>query len=110
MEQVLNKINDFSSFLLQNNVKEEQKIHINGLFINSPNFAKINFIRFIRPQDETEDKIVQEKDENDVLKDVKKYSQINDFINLFGLKDTKDVRNKLNEFLNELLEIKKSLV
>jgi len=109
MEQVLNKINDFSSFLLQNNVKEEQKIHINGFFINSPDFIKINFIRFIRPQDDTEDKIVQEKDENDVLKDVQKYSQISDFINLFGLNDTEDVRNKLNDFLNELLEIKNIL-
>jgi hypothetical protein len=108
MENLINKINEFSNFLLNNNVIEEQKLFINGFFIDSPYFTRVNFIRTLRLEDENENKSVIELDisNNEIIK--KKYSQINELINLFGLKkDDEDVKNKLNEFLNEFLTYKK---
>ena len=110
MENLINKINEFSNFLLNNNVIEEQKLFINGFFIDSPYFTRVNFIRTLRLEDENENKSVIELDisNNEIIK--KKYSQINELINLFGLKkDDEDIKNKLNEFLNEFLIFKKEL-
>jgi hypothetical protein len=110
MQNFFIKINEFSNYLLENNVNKDKKYFINNFFVDSPDFTKINFVRFLKPQDDSEDKTVIEKDENGNDISVKKLSQISDLIELFGLNDTKDVKNKLNEFLNELLEFKKSLL
>ena len=110
MESLINKINEFSNYLLNNNVIEEQKLFINGFFIDSPYFTRVNFIRTLRLEDENENKSVIELDNsnNEIIK--KKYSQINELINLFGLKkDDEDIKNKLNEYLNEFLTYKKEL-
>ena len=110
MENLINKINEFSNFLLNNNVIEEQKLFINGFFIDSPYFTRVNFIRTLRLEDENENKSIIELDNsnNEIIKN--EYSQINELINLIGLKkDDEDVKNKLNEYLNVFLTYKKEL-
>ena len=42
MENLINKINEFSDYLLNNSLTEEGKENINGAIINAPNFIKIN--------------------------------------------------------------------
>jgi hypothetical protein len=110
MENLINKINEFSNFLLNNNVIEEQKLFINGFFIDSPYFTRVNFIRTLRVQDNTEDKSVVELNDKKEEVIIHKKSQLNILIELFGLKkDDEDVKNKLNEYLNVFLTYKKEL-
>ena len=110
MENLINKINEFSNFLLNNNVIEEQKLFINGFFIDSPYFTRVNFIRKLRVQDNTEDKSVVELNDKKEEVIIHKKSQLNILIELFGLKkDDEDVKNKLNEYLNVFLTYKKEL-
>ena len=110
MEILINKINEFSNYLLNNSLTEEGKENINGAIINAPNFVKINSIKFYRPEDENENKSVIESDENKNEKIVHRYSQVNEWINIFGLKkDDEEVKNKLNEYLNVFLTYKKEL-
>ena len=110
MEILINKINEFSYYLLNNSLTEEGKENINGAIINAPNFVKINSIKFYRPEDENENKSVIELDENKNEKIVHRYSQVNEWINIFGLKkDDDEVKNKLNEYLNIFLTYKKEL-
>jgi len=110
MDSLINKINEFSNYLLNNSLTEEGKENINGAIINAPNFIKINSIKFYRPENENENKSVIELDENKNEIIIKKYSQVFEWINIFGLKrDDEYVKNKLNEYLNIFLTFKKEL-
>ena len=97
MENLINKINEFSNYLFNNSLNEEGKENINGAIINAPNNIKINSVKFYRPEDENENKSVIELDENKNEKIVHRYSQVNEWINIFSLKkDDEEVKNKLN--------------
>ena len=70
MENLINKINEFSDYLLNNSLTEEGKENINGAIINAPNNIKINSVKFYRPEDENENKSVIELDNsnNEIIK------------------------------------------
>lgn len=97
-----NKVIEFGNYLLSINIDETKKMYIEGSIINHPD--KLLLIKLFREEDESENKIVIE---NDV--EVNKYSQVNQFINDLGLINNEDTKNKILEYLNSLLEYKKSL-
>ena len=102
-------LNEFTNYLLSNNSTEEGNRRIRGLLIDSPDFCKVNFVRYLRAEDESENKSVIDKDisGNEVI--LHKYSQVNEFVNVFGLNDNDDVKNKLKEYLDQFIEYKKHL-
>ena len=102
-------LNEFTNYLLSNNSTEEGNRRIKGLLIDSPYFCKVNFIRCLRVEDESENKSVIEKDasENEIISH--KYSQVNELVNVLGLNNNDDVKNKLKEYLDQFLEYKKHL-
>ncbi len=109
MENLLNKIIEFSNYLLNNNIVEEQKMNIEGVLILSPPFIKINFVKFLRPENELENKTVIEKDKDGNDVEVKKYSQLKEWINVFGLVDNENVKNELKNYLDYFLTVKNNL-
>ena len=76
MENLINIINDFSNYLLNNCVSDEGRDNIKGAIVNAPNFVKLNSVKFYREDNESENKsiIEEDKNKNDVI--VKKYSQL----------------------------------
>jgi hypothetical protein len=102
-------LNEFSNYLLSNNSTDEGNKRIKGLLIDSPEFCKVNFVRYLRVEDESENKSVIEKDisDNEIISH--KYSQVNELVNIFGLNNNNDVKNKLKEYLDQFLEHKKHL-
>jgi hypothetical protein len=101
------KFLEFGNYLLSINKDETKKLYIYGSIINNPN--KSFLVNVLRVQDDTEDKTVVELDENNVEKTVVKYSQVMEFINILGLENTEEVKIKLLEYLNDLLQYKNSL-
>ena len=102
--------NEFVDYLQSNSISDEGKRNIKGILIESPDFIKVNFVRFLRPDNETENKSIVEKDisGNEVI--IHRYSQINELLKSFGLpNDNNDVKIKLNEYLNQFLEFQKHL-
>ena len=97
-----NKVIEFGNYLLSINIDETKKMYIEGSIINHPD--KLLLIKLFREEDESENKI---DIENDV--EVNKYSQVNQFINDLGLINNEDTKNKVLEYLNILLEYKKTL-
>ena len=110
MENLLLKIKEFGNYCLSVCDNEEKKNIVSGVLLNDNIVSNLLFVKLLRVQDETEDKSVVELDENKNEKIVHKYSQVNEFINIFGLKkDDEEVKNKLNEYLNVFLTYKKEL-
>ena len=110
MENLINIINQFSNFLLENNIIEEKKHYIYGFFIDSPYFTRVNFIKSLREENDLDNKTVVELNDKNEEITVIKYSQVNELIDLFGLKkEDEEVKNKVLEYLNILLEYKKHL-
>ena len=97
-----NKVLEFGNYLLSINNDETKKILIEGSIINHPN--KLSLINMFRAEDENENKKVVE---NDI--EVKYYSQVNEFIDVFGLENNEEVKNKVLEYLNDLLQYKNTL-
>lgn len=95
---------NFANYLKSVNIDNEKMIHINGCIINNP--YKLNFVKLLRPENETENRteIIKDQDGND--KTVQRYSQVNEFIVNFGLRNDEEVKNKIKEYLNELLKYK----
>lgn len=110
MENIELKVKEFGNYLLNICDNEDKKQLIKVLLLNQ-NFDHILlFVKLLRVQDETEDKSVVELDENKNEKIVHRYSQVNEWINIFSLKkDDEEVKNKLNEYLNVFLTYKKEL-
>lgn len=102
-----NKVLEFGNYLLSVNNDESKKVFINGSIINHPD--KLWLIKMFRPEDETENKTVIEKDKDGNDIDVKKYSQINIWINIFGLNNNEEVKNKLKEYLDYFISVKNNL-
>jgi Leucine-rich repeat (LRR) protein len=99
MQNLINKINEFSNFLLNNNVIEEQKLFINGFFIDSPYYTRVNFIRTLRLEDENENKSVIELDiSNNYIR------EINSLTNLKKLKKLNLEDNRIRK-LGALLDL-----
>jgi hypothetical protein len=71
---------EFGNYLLSINNDETKKIFIEGSILNHPN--KSSLLNMFRVEDESENKIVVE---NEI--EVKYYSQVNEFIDVFGLLD-----------------------
>lgn len=97
-----NKVLEFGNYLLSVNNDDTKKLFIKGSILNHPN--KNLLVNMFRPEDETENKTVIE---NDI--EVKKYSQIEEFINVFGLKNDEEVKYKLKEYLDTFISFKNSL-
>lgn len=99
-----NKIIELGNFMLSINNDESKKVFINGSIINHPD--KNLLIKLFRQENNNENKSVVEKDENGNEIIVHKYSQIKEWNEVFGLKDTEENYNKLKKYLNELLVYK----
>ena len=110
MENILLKVKEFGNYCLSVSDNEEKKNITSGVLLNDNIVSNLLFVKLLRVQDENEDKSVIELDENKNEKIVHKFSQVNEFINIFGLKkDDEEVKNKLNEYLNVFLTYKKEL-
>ena len=90
------KIVEFGNYLLTLNIDKEKELYIYGSVINHPN--KNIFIYLLRPELEEENRI-EIVDEKEVIY----YSQINDWINIFGLQVNEEQRIVLKEYLNIFL-------
>jgi len=66
--QIIEKTIEFGNYLLSINNDETKKVFINGSIINHSN--KLWLIKNFRPEDDTENKTVIEKDENGNDKEV----------------------------------------
>jgi len=96
------KIVEFGNYLLTLNIDKEKEIFILGSVINHP--LKNLFLSLVRPEDETENRveIIDEKEVN-------RYSQINEWINIFGLQVNELDRLKLKEYLDIFLVYKQTI-
>jgi len=99
-------INEFSNYLLSINNDLERKELINKVLQDN---NKLIFIKLLRPEDENENKTITEKDENNNDVVIQEYSQINEFIKVFGLTDNEESRNKLKEYLDYFLTYKNQI-
>jgi hypothetical protein len=97
-----NKIVEFGNYLLSLNNDKEKELYIYGSVINHPN--KNIFIYLLSPEDEAENRV-------EIIdgKEVKLYSQINHWIEVFGLDVKENDKLKLKEYLDVFLEYKKDL-
>ena len=110
MENIELKVKDFGNYLLNICDNEDKKQLIKVLLLNQNFDHFLLFVKLLRVQNDEEDKSVIELDENKNEKIIHKYSQVNEFINIFSLKkDDEEVKNKLNEYLNVFLTHKKEL-
>lgn len=96
------KIVEFGNYLLTLNIDKEKEVFILGSVINHP--KKNLFIILVRQEDETENRveIIDEKEVN-------RYSQINEWINIFGLEVIEEQRLKLKEYLDVFLVYKQTI-
>jgi hypothetical protein len=102
-----NKVLEFGNYLLSINNDNDKKIHIEGSIINHPN--KNLLINMFRPEDELENKTVLEKDKDGNDIEVNRYSQLREWVVIFGLNDNQEIRNELNNYLNYFLSVKQNL-
>ncbi len=107
MENLVNKVNEFSNYLLTvyDKSNNDALININGVLVNSPDFNKKQFISSLRVENENENQTIIE---NEI--EIIKRSQLKEFEFIFGLDlSNEEVKNKVLEYLNNLLELKSSL-
>ena len=102
-----NKLRELGNYLLTvyDKSNEEYYYNIKGSLIDVPEFLIPQVLRSLRLEDENENKSVVELDENNVEKIVHKKSQLNEIAFIFGIDySNTEVKNKVLEYLNELLE------
>ena len=104
MENIVNKLKELGNYMYTVNEDKEKEYLIKAILFNDDLNYLVFLIKMFRPEDENENQIVVE---NEI--EVIKRSQVNEFINTFGLLNNQEVKIKLNEYLNQLLEFKKSL-
>lgn len=97
-------INDFGNYMISVQINKNKEFFIKGSIINHPN--KNELIKYFRPEDETENKIEEITLPNGTKKTNVCYSQIKEWINVLELHDNEEVKNKLKEYLNQLLKFK----
>lgn len=93
-------INKFSNYL-HNNSKEDERKQLIDKVLSKNNV--LLFMNLLRPEDDTENKIITEKDRDGNVTTYQQYSQVREFIKVFGLENNVETYNKLKEYLNELL-------
>jgi len=98
---------EFGNYLLSINEDETKKLYIYGSIINNPN--KSFLIKLLRPEDETENKTVVELNDKNEEISVIKYSQVMEFINIFGLENNEEVKTKIKEYLDYYISVKDSI-
>lgn len=107
-----NKLREFGNYLLSVYDKSNQEalLNINGTLINLPDFLIPQVIKSFREEDESENKSVIELDDNKNEVIVKKHSQLSELAFVYGLDYSNiEVKNKVLEYLNQLLVFKNSL-
>ena len=98
MKEILDKLTEFGNFLLSINNDDDKKCFINGVFFNKSVFYRLQFIKFLRKQNDDED-------DNSDPDNIKK-SQLTFLIDDFGLDNTDDNLLKLKEYLEYFESIK----
>jgi hypothetical protein len=88
---------DFGNYLLSVNTDADKKVFIDGCDVNNHN--KLSLIKMFRPEDKNENKI-ETIEENGNIKTIQRYSQIKEWVNVFGLKDDDDTYNELLKYLD----------
>jgi hypothetical protein len=102
-----NKLREFGNYLISvyDNSKEEYYYNIKGSLIDVPDYLIPQVLKSFREEDEAENQIIIE---NEV--EVVKKSQLKEFEFVYGIDvNNEEVKNKVLEYLNELLQYKNSL-
>ena len=107
MENIKNKLIELGNYLIKNYDKSNEKYYYNikGTLIDLPEFLIPQVLNLLREENDNENQTVIE---NEI--EVVKKSQLFEWSYIYGIDlSNLEVKNKLNEYLNELLEFKKSL-
>jgi hypothetical protein len=110
MENIVYKVKEFGNYLLSVCYNEEKKNVISVVLLNNNNYHNLNFVKLLRVQDDTEDKTVVELNFLNEEITVTKYSQIMEFINVFGVENTEEVKTKIKEYLDYFISVKDSII
>ncbi len=107
MEKIFNNlVNEFGNYLLTiQNENKEREFLIYGSVINHPN--KQNLINLFRVKNENENnetKTITLQDGTE--KTIQCCCQVNEWIYVFNLKNNEETKNKLKDYLNQLLTYK----
>ena len=103
----MEKLREFDNYLISvcDKSNEEYYYNIKGSLIDVPEYLLKQVLNSLREENEAENKIVIE---NEV--EVIKKSQLKEFEYIYGLDlSNEEVKNKVLEYLNILLEYKKQL-
>jgi hypothetical protein len=103
----MEKLREFGNYLLSlcDKSNEVYYYNIKGSLIDLPEFLLKQVLNSLREENENENQTVIE---NEI--EVVKKSQLNEWAFVYGIDLSKiEIKNKLLEYLNELLEFKKSL-
>jgi hypothetical protein len=101
MENIKNKLIELGNYLIIHcdKSKEEYYYNIKGSLIDLPDFLIPQVLNSLRVENETENQTIIE---NEV--EVVKRSQLNEWGSVYGVDlSNEEVKNKLLEYLNELL-------
>ena len=107
-----NLVREFGNYLLSvyDQSNQEALLNINGTLINLPEFLIPQVIKSFREEKEDENQSVIELDENKNEIIVKKHSQLSELASVYGLDYSNiEVKNKVLEYLNQLLVYKSQL-
>ncbi len=102
----LQKIKEFGNYLLTINNDEFKKVFIDNI-LNIENEKQIYlFLRVLKPENDEDNntKVIKDKDDNDIT--ITSKSQLNIWIDCYGLIDNEETKNKLKDYLNQLLVYK----
>jgi hypothetical protein len=109
MENILVKVQELGNYCLSVSNNEDKKYIINSVLLNNNKPHNLMFVKLLRVENDSENKSLVQKDisGNEII--VHKFSQINEFINIFGLLNNEEVRNKLKEYLDYFISVKDSI-
>lgn len=109
MEIILVKVQELGNYCLSVCNNEDKKYIINSVLLNNNKPHNLMFVKLLRAEDDSENKSLVQKDisGNEII--IHKFSQINEFINIFGLLNNDEVRNKLKEYLDYFISVKDSI-
>jgi hypothetical protein len=110
MENIVKKFRELGDYMYLVNENKEKEYLIKAILFNDDINYLLYLLKLFRPEDENENQSIIELDENNVEKTVIKYSQVNELINTFGLINNEEVKNKILEYLNDLLLYKNTFL